>query len=260
MGFFDAKKHTCAVCGMEKMSRFGSGFLTIKDQKEICENCYKKICAPNRVLQLQTGISLFEASIDYCKILINKIEKEENIIEQKVVFDDENQECWIISCDSKGKDEIVKIKYEDIIAFELLEDNETIVSGGLGRAVVGGVLLGGVGAIVGGITGNRKTKGVCKSLIIKLTVKNYKEPTIYIAFITNEIKKSSEEYEKNFKLAQDCLAQFNVVYNIFVQQKKEKQDNQLKNAETLIKYKQLLDMGVITQDEFDLKKKELLDL
>ena len=51
-----------------------------------------------------------------------------------------------------------------------------------------------------------------------------------------------------------------VVYNIFVQQKKEKQDNQLKNAETLIKYKQLFDMGVITQDEFDLKKKELLDL
>ena len=31
-------------------------------------------------------------------------------------------------------------------------------------------------------------------------------------------------------------------------------------ADEILKYKQLLDMGVITQEEFDLKKKQLLNL
>lgn len=36
--------------------------------------------------------------------------------------------------------------------------------------------------------------------------------------------------------------------------------NQVSSADELIKYKQLLDGGVITQREFDLKKKQLLGL
>ena len=36
--------------------------------------------------------------------------------------------------------------------------------------------------------------------------------------------------------------------------------NQVSAADELIKYKQLLDMGAITQDEFDAKKKSLLGL
>ena len=36
--------------------------------------------------------------------------------------------------------------------------------------------------------------------------------------------------------------------------------NDSSNAEELIKYKQLLDMGIITQEEFDAKKKQLLGL
>ena len=35
---------------------------------------------------------------------------------------------------------------------------------------------------------------------------------------------------------------------------------QLRDAEELRRYKELLDMGAITQEEFDAKKKELLNL
>lgn len=37
-----------------------------------------------------------------------------------------------------------------------------------------------------------------------------------------------------------------------------KQEDQLENVEELMKYKQLLDTGGITQDDFDKKKKELI--
>ncbi len=44
----------------------------------------------------------------------------------------------------------------NLLNFKLIEDGETITKGGLGRAVAGGLLLGGVGAIVGGFTGGKK--------------------------------------------------------------------------------------------------------
>lgn len=36
--------------------------------------------------------------------------------------------------------------------------------------------------------------------------------------------------------------------------------NNLSTADTIMKYKELLDAGVLTQDEFDMKKKELLNI
>ncbi len=49
--------------------------------------------------------------------------------------------------------------FSDLIDFELLgDDGESISKGGLGRVLVGGALFGGIGAIVGGVTGSRKNK------------------------------------------------------------------------------------------------------
>lgn len=49
-------------------------------------------------------------------------------------------------------------RYQNLLDYELIEDGETITKGGLGRAVAGGVLFGGVGAIVGGVTGLKRLK------------------------------------------------------------------------------------------------------
>ena len=43
-------------------------------------------------------------------------------------------------------------------------------------------------------------------------------------------------------------------------QKKDKSEKELLNVQKLKSYKDLLDSGVITQEEFDKKKSELLDL
>src|SRR5690606_10900120 len=71
-----------------------------------------------------------------------------------VAFDD-NQQRWAVLSSFAGKVKQI-YNYSDIVNFELLEDGESIASGGLGRALVGGALFGGVGAIVGGVTGKRK--------------------------------------------------------------------------------------------------------
>ena len=72
---------------------------------------------------------------------------------------DENNRKWFVPDGMFGgvKNPIV-YSFDDIVAFELLEDGNSITKGGTGRAIAGGLLFGGIGAIVGGSTGKRSRK------------------------------------------------------------------------------------------------------
>ena len=90
-------------------------------------------------------------------------------------------------------------------------DNNTVTSGGLGRAAVGGLLFGPVGAVVGGITGGKKTKTTCKKISIKLTVTGKYSPSIDIDFMISENKTDSIVYGVAYKEAQGCLSKFEII-------------------------------------------------
>jgi len=66
----------------------------------------------------------------------------------------------------------------------------------------------------------------------------------------------------SYKKANNCAQEiFEVLYNAFKNYKEnEETENKNSPADEIKKYKQLLDEGIITQKEFDLKKKQLLDL
>jgi len=57
------------------------------------------------------------------------------------------------------------IKFSEILRCETIQDNSTIMSDGIGRAIAGGILGGGVGAVVGANT--RKSKDIVSDLRIK---------------------------------------------------------------------------------------------
>ena len=153
--------------------------------------------------------------------------------------------------------------YSDILEYELLEDGDTLTKGGLGRAVIGGALFGGVGAIVGGVTGGKKQKKIVTSMSIKITTKNMDAPTIYINFITGKTKTNSSIYKAATYCAQETLSTLAQI----VAQNEDAQPDPTQNpssetgpADEIRKYKQLLDDGIITQEEFESKKKQLLNL
>ena len=144
--------------------------------------------------------------------------------------------------------------YDQLVDFELIEDGSSVANGGLGSAVVGGLLFGEMGAIVGAAAGRRKIKPMCESLCIKLTVKDFTYPTFYINLITDKIKKSSFKYKSIMKRAQEVLSQLQLVVN-------SQSENQSVDAtDEIRKYKALLDDGLITQEEYEIKKNELLGL
>ena len=153
-------------------------------------------------------------------------------------------------------------EFSNLLNFELLEDGETITKGGLGRAIAGGLLFGGVGAIVGGVTGGKKSKGVCNSMRLKITLRNCHCSMVYIPFIMNETKTKSFVYKLAQSSAQECLSALQIIADSCQSEVAAQTVNQssASAADEIIKFKQLLDAGVITQDEFDAKKQQLLGL
>ncbi len=141
----------------------------------------------------------------------------------------------------------------------MLEDGDSVASGGLGRASMGGVLFGKTGAIVGGITGKKKTKKICNSLKLKVTINDMNNPVVYINSIEAKTKKSSFAYKSIAESAQECLSTFQLICD------RKNNNNEDKITSTsaageIMKFKQLLDTGAITEEEYELKKKGLLKL
>lgn len=255
MGLF-SRKETCCICNIEKgKQKLMDGF--------VCKNCLKS-CGGfypiDKPFKTAFKIDVLDA--------INRNRKNKDLINQFKVTKkigsyiefDEDKKQWLIPDGFNGKKINPKVhSYSDIIDYELLEDGESITKGGLGRAVVGGALLGGVGAIVGGTTGKRKTKSVIKSLRIKITVNQTINPSIYINLIYSETKSSSIIYKAAYASAQEILSMFSIITrNNEVESQQENTTTTVSTADELIKLKGLLDEGILTQKEFMAEKNKIL--
>ena len=150
---------------------------------------------------------------------------------------------------------------KDITDYEIRVDNEvvatstTVTRAGLGRAAAGGLLFGKTGAIVGAAAANSTSRTTTRSREIHhytlcLRVNDILKPSYIIRISTLE-------------KVEEVLGTLIVLCD---QNKEETKDeksvqNKIKEKdkfEEIKKYKELLDAGIITQEEFDKKKKELL--
>lgn len=138
-------------------------------------------------------------------------------------------------------------EYDDIVSYSLIEDNKTITKGGasIGRAVVGGVLFGGVGAVIGGTTGSKTSETKCNTRQIKITLRNADKPAVYITFVKGGSTVRNTD-------PQDVLSMLDIMT-------KAPDPKPVSSTDEIKKYKELLDIGAITQAEFDEKKKQLLN-
>lgn len=107
-------------------------------------------------------------------------------------------------------------KFSDILEHQLRDDSHTVTSGGhyteksntlgtVGRAVVGGVVAGGVGAVIGGMTG--KKKGTVEPSVSK-TVHNY---TLYIHVKDFKNPIIAFKLGENHKLAEEIMGVLDII-------------------------------------------------
>ena len=99
--------------------------------------------------------------------------------------DDVNKK-WCVPYSKESK---AVYDYSDLLDYELIEDGNTVTSGSLGRAIAGGLAFGGLGAVIGSMTG--KQKPTCNKLKIKITVKDIKHPALYISLLDLRSKRKT---------------------------------------------------------------------
>lgn len=85
--------------------------------------------------------------------------------------------------------------FNQVSSYELVESDHTITSGGLGRSAVGAVAFGGVGAVVGALTGGKKTKKVVENFKIKINLKSIETPVVYVELLIVKTKTNSLLYK-----------------------------------------------------------------
>lgn len=250
------REEPCCVCG-NTPSKF-----PISDGR-ICKNCFNEFKdMPNFITSI-TKTTKSEL-LSYRKEKENSQELNNSFNVTKrigtyIEFDQKRKQFRIMPTIGLTKSIPKVYNCNDIIEYELLEDGISVTSGGLGRAAAGGILFGGVGAIVGGVTGKKKTRSEIENFKIKLTLNNFQSPTVYIELLNKKkIKTNSNKYKEMYEKAQEILSTLAVLQNnkeesISV---KDKQPA----ADQIREYKALFDDGIITEDEFNAKKKELLEI
>lgn len=268
MGLLSKKvKCTCSICGRETKVKEkkveGNGEVAC----DICRVEAMRIMSEKRNMTSTEQLSfLNQLTFEETKRILDEEEKRLNVQKDlsnrfnanglgKNVNVDEVNEIVEIITDSKEY-----YLFSQITGFELYEDGNNITKGGLGSAVVGNALFGGVGAIVGGITGGKKSSGTVTNLDLVVYFNSSSLPMKKISYISKEIKKKSSVYKKLYEQVKQDEALLNFVCDKNKEKVKQGTANVSSGADEIKKFKELLDMGAITEEEFEIKKKQLLGL
>ena len=97
---------------------------------------------------------------------------------------------------------------------------------------------------------------------IRLTLKNAHTTTAYIDIITTKTKTGGFIYNEYQKEAQSLLSELQLIADMNESESTQTvaSTKSVSAADEILKFKQLLDAGIITQEEFDAKKKQLLGI
>lgn len=157
------------------------------------------------------------------------------------------------------------LPYSEIVDYEIHQNGSSVSRGSinLARGAGMGLATGGLGLIVGLATGGKKkTKEVSEKIEIFIKTNDPNNPTYTLVTSAKKLKTDSKQYQQDYKDTQDIAAALDRIIRMNEERQAEQpqQDSSSDSLEEIAKLKQLLDMDAITQDEFDAKKKQLLDL
>ena len=220
-------------------------------------------------------------------IEINGIERGNsfNYGEHYFLIDDENQQVLFINA-KKGTIRSKLIKYNEIIGVDISENGNSVfnksTSSAVGRALVGGVLLGGVGAVIGGVTGKSKEKKTIDSYKLTIQLIDINNLTYEIEFVGAELELDElgkiifsdiKEYVGKINSAlltiikaNELMNQAKVLDQIANQKQIENQEVKVLQANSgfsvadeLLKLSELHKQGILTDEEYEIQKQKVLN-
>lgn len=180
-----------------------------------------------------------------------------------VEYDSEHDMLCIIKMEIRGIKFITTKSYlplKDVYACEMIEDGVSVSNTGLVGGVVGGALFGGVGAVVGTVAG-KKSVDKSSQMGVAIYTNNVDVPSVFVQYIASGANKNTQIYRDTVISARELNAFLSsAIKSREVQQQPTGVVASTSNADEIRKYKQLLDDGIITQEEYESKKQQLLGL
>lgn len=190
---------------------------------------------------------------------------------QFLIDNDNRKVCYIDETNKKV------ISFDDIINVELIENGTTLTTKStmrtIGGTLVGGVLAGGAGAVVGGLSGNSKQIQKVSDVQIRMRIRDLNNPALVIKCfdaktMTAEgkpIKPTSMEgylYKSGKEHAQRILDLVSVIIDDVDRNSGSTQSVSIEAtssiADELAKLADLKAKGILTQEEFEQQKEKLL--
>lgn len=258
------KKEFCPFCG----TKVGLLNYRIQNNIAVCPTCFAKADLDEESFKLMNVDTLSECyekrkkDLELFRQFRVTNEVKIGLFGAQYFREDENLGVWYVSF-SKNPENPTLFRHEELAHFELLEDGNSVSSGGLGRAAVGGILFGGVGAVVGAVTGGKVTKKVVTSLEVMIVLNNpyRKKIKINCMGMDKNVKSGSMMYKQYVQQAHNLMMFLHgIKARANVKSNPREASTDVTSVDELLKFKNLLDMGVITEDEFAIKKKQLLNL
>lgn len=194
-----------------------------------------------------------KASKDEDARILSYFKNNSDLVIGDVHFDDKHKKVFIKKSLLANRKQLV-FNYGDLISFTPIFNGGKIKKHhGITRAVAGGLLAGPVGALVGAGTGGKEFETIKR---LGLTIYLTDNRNIEYIILDSETKIDSMIGKSFMKDYNDLSAKLDQIMS-----SKNMQDSISSDPVNEIKrYKELLDDGVISQEEFDAKKKELLNL
>lgn len=257
MGFFDKPTLTCGVCQREIGPR--DKRWKTADNQYVCAECQK----PFGILNGRRAFS--DMTCEDIRVRGEQIalakEHKENVqhelaafkysasIDGRLHIDKENKRWYIGGFDDANKIYPIEDIEQISISIGGKVANTTTVSskkGTIPRAVVGGILAGRTGAVIGAMTAKSHASSQtseCQTATVYIKLKGNSTP-LFITFLNSDMAHQAHDF-----LIEAIGAEI-----------ESKLPVEASSADELRKFKSLLDDGIITQEEFDVKKKQLLGL
>lgn len=261
----------CAKCG-KKIGPLSKRVVT-KDNKYLGEECYSKVFK-NVGMKSLTNMKISHTFDDFNKLLsqaekVNFDEDKETINQTKEKFRSHDALLFDRLLFDPVDKEIMQpktltkpfevIPYSDIVGYTPIERGHSKnKKHGITRAVVGGALAGGVGSIVGATTGGKQFDYTDK-LGVNIALKDGNFLEAY--FIKQETKQGmmvKAAYDNFYRIC-SLLDGIVAENNHETSQKVEMTNPNDSLAKQIRDLKELVDDEIITQEEFETKKKQLLE-
>ena len=178
-----------------------------------------------------------------------------------ILIDDHKKEFVVILSKSRT---ILEYAFDSLVDYELYEDGRSIIKSTAENTAFADTLLYGKAGAAAAATAPKEVHEYCSDVHITLVINDMKRPQIIIPLISMETLKTSVEYRFAIETAKKITAMCAVIKaNQTSKETKEEKAEKTDSAdqyEEISKIFELKEKGIITEDEFNMKKKQLLGL